>query len=450
MNLSEFSNYIKGKKVTVLGIGKSNVPLISFLLRKGAVITARDKREELGELSDNLTKMGVNLVLGEKYLEDIDGDLVFRTPGIRPDLPQIEKAKENGAVITSEMDLFFELCPCEIFAVTGSDGKTTTTTLVCELLKKAGFTCHLGGNIGKPLIGDIEKIKPHHKVIVELSSFQLFDMTHSPDVAVITNITPNHLDWHKNYNEYIESKRRITAHFGEKNRLVVNLDNELTAEIGNVVRGEKVSISYGKPSDVYCDGKSIYVHGEKWFDTDIIRIVGKHNVYNYMTAIAATLEKISKEQAIAVAEEFEGVVHRIEFVRELDGVRYYNSSIDSSPNRTINTLSVFDNNVVLISGGKDKGIPYDEIGAPICAKVKKLVLIGKTADAIETAVRNAGGENIPEIFRANTYPEAVNIARSNAKKGDVVLLSPASTSFDMFNNFEERGDLFKKLVKDLI
>lgn len=449
MKLSEFSNYIKGKKVTVLGIGKSNVPLISFLAERGAVITARDKRENLAELGETLEKMGVSLVLGENYLEDIEGEIIFRTPGIRPDLPQIEKAKANGSVVTSEMDLFFELCPCEIFAITGSDGKTTTTTLVCEMLKKAGFTCHLGGNIGRPLLGDIEKIQPDHKVIVELSSFQLFDMTHSPDVAVITNITPNHLDWHVDYEEYIDAKRRITEKFGEKNRLVVNLDNELTAKIGNEVPGEKVNISYGKTADVYCDGKSIFVNGEKWFDTEVIRIVGKHNVYNYMTAIAATLGRVSKEQAQAVAEEFEGVQHRIEFVRELDGVKYYNSSIDSSPNRTINTLSVFDKNVVLISGGKDKGIPYDEIGAPICAKVKKLVLIGKTAEVIEAAVKNTPGEK-PEIFRATTYPEAVNLARSNAEKGDVVLLSPASTSFDMFNNFEERGDLFKKLVKDLI
>jgi len=449
MNLSEFSNYIKEKKVTVLGIGKSNVPLINFLAEKGAVITARDKREDLGELGESLEKTGVKLVLGEHYLEDIDGDLVFRTPGIRPDLPQIEKAKQNGSVITSEMDLFFELCPCEIFAITGSDGKTTTTTLVCEMLKKAGFTCHLGGNIGRPLLGDIEKIQPDHKVIVELSSFQLFDMTHSPDVAVITNITPNHLDWHVDYDEYIAAKRRITGKFNSKNRLVVNMDNELTAKIGNEVPGEKVNISYGKKTDVYCDGKSIFVNDEKWFDTDKIRIVGKHNVYNYMAAIAATSGRVTKEQVQAVAEEFEGVQHRIEFVRELDGVKYYNSSIDSSPNRTINTLSVFDKNVVLISGGKDKGIPYDEIGKPICEKVKKLVLIGKTADVIEAAVKNTQGEK-PEIFRAATYPEAVNIARSNAEKGDVVLLSPASTSFDMFNNFEERGDLFKKLVKDLI
>ena len=449
MKLSDYKEYKKGKRVTVLGIGKSNVPLISFLTDMGAVITARDKREELGELGENLKKSGVTLVLGDSYLEGIDADVIFRTPGIRPDYPQIEAAKAKGAVVTSEMDLFFELCPCEIFAVTGSDGKTTTTTLVCEMLKKAGYTCHLGGNIGRPLLGDIEKIQPDHKVIVELSSFQLFDMTHSPDVAVITNITPNHLDWHKGYDEYIDAKRRITAKFDQKSRLVVNLDCDLTAETGKTVPGEKVTVSYGGKADVYCDGKSIIVGGEPWFDISKIRIVGKHNVYNYMTAIAATLGKVTPEQVVAVAEEFEGVQHRIEFVRELDGVKYYNSSIDSSPNRTINTLSVFEKNVVLISGGKDKGIPYDDIGAPICEKVKKLILIGKTADVIEAAVRSAGGTDIPEIFRAQTYPEAVSLARENAACGDVVLLSPASTSFDMFNNFEERGELFKKLVKEL-
>lgn len=447
MNYTEYKSYIKGKNVTVVGLGRSNLPLISLLCSYGANVTACDRREDIGEAAEQLKSLGVTLKLGETYLDNLSADVLFRTPGMRPDLPQLEKLKKNGTVITSEMDLFFELCPCEIFAVTGSDGKTTTTTLICELLKKAGYTCHLGGNIGKPLIGDIEKIQPHHKVIVELSSFQLFDMTHSPHVAVITNVTPNHLDWHKDYNEYINAKKRILASLKKTDRFVANLDNDVTSEIK--VACEKISFSFDKEADIYVKDGGIYVKGKHYLDTERIKIVGRHNVYNYMTAIGATLGYVSPEDVQYVAETFGGVEHRIEFIREKDGVKYYNSSIDSSPNRTKNTLAVFDRNVVLIAGGKDKGIPYDEVGKPICEKAKVLILIGKTSDKIEEAVLKAESPLRPEIIRAKTYPEAVKTAAEKAENGDVVVLSPASTSFDMFNNFEERGNLFKKLVKEL-
>ena len=345
--------------------------------------------------------------------------------------------------------MFFELCPCEIFGVTGSDGKTTTTTLIYKMLKKAGYTCHLGGNIGRPLIGDIEKIKPEDKVIVELSSFQLFDMTHSPKTAVITNISPNHLDWHKNYDEYILAKKNIMRFQKASDRFIVNLDNDVTLRIGDECSAEKLTFSMEKAADISFKNGYIYVSGEKFLDSSLIKIVGKHNIYNYMTAIAATLGYVSRDDVQYVAENFGGVEHRIELVRTLDGVKYYNSSIDSSPNRTKNTLSVFGKNVVLIAGGKDKGIPYDEVGAPICEHVKTLILIGKTSDKIEEAVKNCGAENMPRIFHADTYQNAVKLAREEAESGDVVVLSPASTSFDMFNNFEERGNLFKKLVLEL-
>ena len=448
MNLEEYKNYIKGKKVCVIGLGRSNMPLISLLSRFGADITACDRREDIGEALETLKTLGAKVKLGESYLDGLEADIVFHTPGIRPDLLQLEKLKKSGAKITSEMDLFFELCPCEIFGITGSDGKTTTTTLVCEMLKKAGFTCHLGGNIGRPLIGDIEKIRPEDKVIVELSSFQLFDMTHSPKIAVITNITPNHLDWHKDYNEYIDAKKNIMRYQGKADRFIVNLDNELTSEIGENAAGETISFSMEKKADVCLNKGVICMYGEEILDTERIRIVGRHNVYNYMTAIAACHGYVSKEDINFVAENFNGVEHRIELVRTLGGVKYYNSSIDSSPNRTKNTLAVFDKNVVLIAGGKDKGIPYDEVGKPICDHVKTLILIGKTSDKIEEAVRHSGGD-IPEILRATTYEQAVKLASEKAESGDVVLLSPASTSFDMFNNFEERGNLFKKLVNEL-
>ncbi|MDP4119194.1 MAG: UDP-N-acetylmuramoyl-L-alanine--D-glutamate ligase [Bacillota bacterium] len=449
MEIGEYKQYIKNKKIGVIGLGRSNMPLIELLLGYGAQVVACDRKEDIGTAAEKLLNMGATLHLGEGYLDGLEVEILFRTPGIRPDLPQIEQLKRKGTIITSEMDLFFELCPCEIFGVTGSDGKTTTTTLIYELLQSAGYTCHLGGNIGRPLIGDIEKIKPEDKVVVELSSFQLFDMTHSPKVAVITNITPNHLDWHKNVEEYTDAKKNIMKFQGVGDRLIVNLDNIPTREIGKEAKGEHLQISFNEKADIYCDGEAIYAKGRRVLETADIRIVGKHNVYNYMTAIGATLGYVSDEDIYAVATKFNGVEHRIELVRTLDGVKYYNSSIDSSPNRTKNTLSVFDHNVVLIAGGKDKGIPYDDVGAPIVEKVKVLILTGKTADKIEEAVRMAGGNNIPEIIRAATYKEAVNTAREKAREGDVVLLSPASTSFDMFNNFEERGNLFKKLVCEL-
>ena len=449
MNFEEYKKYIKGKKVGVIGLGRSNMPLISLLLSCGAAVTACDKREDIGGNFENLKAEGVTLKLGENYLEGLNSEIVFHSPGVRPDLPQFEVLRKNGAKITSEMDLFFELCPCEIFGVTGSDGKTTTTTLIYKMLQKAGYTCHLGGNIGRPLIGDIEKIKPEDKVIVELSSFQLFDMTHSPKTAVITNITPNHLDWHKDYDEYISSKKNIMRFQKPGDRFIVNLDNDITRRIGDETSAEKLGFSIDGAADISLKNGIICVKGKKFLDSALIKIVGKHNIYNYMTAIAATLGYVSRDDVKYVAESFGGVEHRIELVRTLDGVKYYNSSIDSSPNRTKNTLSVFGKNVVLIAGGKDKGIPYDEVGAPICEHVKTLILIGKTSDKIEEAVKKYGKSNIPQIFRADTYQNAVGLARENAENGDVVVLSPASTSFDMFNNFEERGNLFKKLVCEL-
>ncbi len=448
MNYSEYKNYIKGKNVAVVGLGRSNMPLIRLLVSYGARVTACDKKTDIGTAAQELEEFGVTLSLGEGYLDCIKPDILFRTPGIRPDIGGIARLKEQGCIITSEMDLFFELCPCEIFAITGSDGKTTTTTLVSKLLEKAGYTCHLGGNIGRPLIGDIEKIKETDKVIVELSSFQLFDMTHSPKVAVITNITPNHLDWHTDYEEYIEAKKQIMKFQGKDSRLVVGFDSLPARKIGEEAVGERLYFSMEQQENISMKDGFICVDGEKVLNTADIRIVGRHNIYNYMAAIGATKDYVSVENIRSVAGEFSGVEHRIELVRTLEGVKYYNSSIDSSPNRTKNTLSVFDGGVVLIAGGKDKGIPYDEVGQPICDKVKTLILIGKTADKIEEAVKNAKGKK-PEIIRAESYPQAVQQAKAHAVSGDVVVLSPASTSFDMFNNFEERGNLFKKLVCEL-
>ena len=449
-----FKKYVKDKNITVVGIGISNLPLIKLLSECGASVTACDKRTEaeLGDTALELTTLGVKLSLGEDYLDNLSGEIIFKTPGMRFDLPQLLKAKENGSIITSEMEVFFEVCPSKIIAVTGSDGKTTTTTLVYKILTESGYTCHLGGNIGTPLLCSADEISPDDICVIELSSFQLHTMTKSANVAVVTNITPNHLDVHKSYEEYIDAKKNIYLYQDKEGVLVVNKENDKSYECSSDAKGIVRVFGYGSDCDVYSDGQSIYAFGKKLLDKKDIRIPGEHNVQNYMTAIAATYPLYKEEAVVSVAKNFGGVPHRIEFVRELDGVRYYNSSIDSSPNRTINTLKVFDK-VILITGGKDKGIPFDELGPYLAQKTKHIVLIGKTGslilESLQKHIEKTGeGKDITTEF-CQSYEEAVQAARKAAKEGDIVLLSNASTSFDMFKNFEERGNLFKEIVNKL-
>ena len=453
--LDEFKYNVAGKNITVIGIGISNLPLIKYLVSLGANVTACDRRsaEDLGENYTELEKLGVKFNLGDGYLNNLLGDMIFKTPGMRYDVPELLKAKENGSIVTSEMEVFFEVCPSHIIAVTGSDGKTTTTTLIHKMMTDAGYKTWLGGNIGNPLLTDTEKMKENDWVILELSSFQLHTMRKSPEIAVITNISPNHLDMHKDYKEYIDAKKNIMLYQNEGDTLIVNADNQVTADIGKSASGAVKYFSRNGMADVYLDGNIIKRGIVEILNIKDIKIPGMHNVENYMAAIAAVSGLVSKDVIVNVAKTFGGVEHRIELVRTLDGVKYYNSSIDSSPNRTINTLRVFPNKVIMIAGGKDKGIPYDEIGPALAEHVKVLILIGATSDKIQEALdaeinKTGYGKDI-EVIRATSYEDAVNTARSKAHDGDVVLLSPASTSFDMFRNFEERGNLFKKIVNEL-
>lgn len=453
--LDEFKYNVAGKNITVIGIGISNLPLIKYLVSLGANVTACDRRsaEDLGENYTELEKLGVKFNLGDGYLNNLSGDMIFKTPGMRYDVPELLKAKENGSIVTSEMEVFFEVCPSHIIAVTGSDGKTTTTTLIHKMMTDAGYKTWLGGNIGNPLLTDTEKMKENDWVILELSSFQLHTMRKSPEIAVITNISPNHLDMHKDYKEYIDAKKNIMLYQNEGDTLIVNADNQVTADIGKSANGAVKYFSRNGMADIYLDGNIIKRGIVEILNIKDIKIPGMHNVENYMAAIAAVSGLVSKEVIVNVAKTFGGVEHRIELVRTLDGVKYYNSSIDSSPNRTINTLRVFPNKVIMIAGGKDKGIPYDEIGPALAEHVKVLILIGATSDKIQEALdaeinKTGNGKDI-EVIRATSYEDAVNTARSKAHDGDVVLLSPASTSFDIFRNFEERGNLFKKIVNEL-
>jgi len=459
--LELFKQRINGKKIAVLGIGISNKPLIKFLVKNGAIVTAFDRKlpEELGDTYNELKELKISFSLGEDYLKNLDHEIIFKTPGMRFDIPELLEAKKRGSVVTSEMEVFFDLCPAEIIGITGSDGKTTTTTLVYLMLQQGGYTCWLGGNIGKPLLDEIENIESTHKVIVELSSFQLQTMRTSPNIAIITNITPNHLDVHKSMEEYIEAKKNIFLHQDPFGKLVVNYDNEITKKFGQEAIGNFMYFSRKSEIDngVFLQDNDIFIKvdgkKQKVISISDIMIPGMHNVENYMAAISAVWGIVNVDAIKAVANSFKGVEHRIEFVREVNGVKFYNSSIDSSPNRTIATLNTFNQKVILIAGGKDKNIPYDELGDVLVQKVKSLILIGQTADKIEKALKDkmkqlAIKNEIP-VYRCSTYKEVVQTAYSNAQAGDIVVLSPASTSFDMFKNFEERGRVFKELVNEL-
>lgn len=456
MDAKAFFNGIKGRRVAFCGIGRSHMPLMKIFMEHGAIVTARDRRsfQELGENGPTLRDMGVELVLGRDYLSNLTEDIIFRTPGMPFHLPELEEARQRGQTVTSEMEVFFRLCPCKIYAVTGSDGKTTTTTILSEFLKAEGKTVHLGGNIGKPLLPEIETIAPDHVVVAELSSFQLISMRQSPDVAVVTNLAPNHLDIHKDMQEYVDAKKNLILHQDGFSRAVLNADNEITAGFTELVRGDCWQFSrIEEPArGVFCDGERILVNGRPLMDVSGIKLPGWHNVENYMAAIAAAFGDVSPENMRKVAGEFGGVEHRMEFVRELSGVKYYNDSIASSPSRTISgTLACYDENLILICGGYDKHIPYEPLGGPICQKVKELILMGTTAPKIEQAVVSCPEyrEGHPIIHHVKDMPEAVALAHNLAAPGDVVSLSPASASFDLYPGFEARGRHFKELVNGL-
>lgn len=447
----EFYNRIKDQTVAVVGVGISNKPLIRLLLQNGAKVRAYDKKtqDKMGDIYDELSKLGVEFVLGEHYLDSVEEDIIFKTPGVRYDEPALLEAKKRGAWITSEMEVFFDICPATIIAITGSDGKTTTTTLVNEFLTADGKKTWLGGNIGKPLLPDCDKISADDYVVVELSSFQLHTMTKSPHIAVITNLSPNHLDYHRGYQEYIDAKTNIFTHQSSDDVVVLNSGNADTIALKDKTVGNVRTFSAYTDADfALVDGKVMY-KGETLLDIADIKIPGMHNVENYMAAMAATVDIVDSSAYEKVAKSFGGVPHRIELVRELDGVKYYNSSIDSSPSRTQNTLKVFGNNVVMIAGGKDKGIPFDAVGNAIKEHVKTLILIGMTSNLIEAAVEKVDKDGKVKIIHATSYEDAVKTAHDSAAAGDVVLLSPASTSFDLFDNFEQRGNLYKELVNKL-
>lgn len=456
MNIKQFFSFINGKKITLCGIGRSHIPLAYMFVEKGASVSMRDKRDltSLGEDGEKLIAAGVKLILGEGYLDDLSEDIIFRTPGMRFYLPEFNAAREAGKIVTSEMEVFFELCPCKTYGITGSDGKTTTASIIAELLKAEGKTVHLGGNIGNPLLPEIEKIKDSDVAVIELSSFQLISMRQSPDIAVLTNIRENHLDVHKDMKEYIDAKRNIFLHQNAFSRTVLYADEELVASYKDEVRGDAIMFSRNHKVEhgAYYENDVIYAFGERVVSKNEITLMGLHNIDNLMAVICAVHGDVSVDTIRRVMKDFAGVEHRMEFVRELDGVKYYNDSIATSPTRTMQgTLAAAEKPIILICGGYDKNLDYTELGDAICDKVKTLVLMGQTAEKIKIATQNAASYNaeFTEIVKVNSMEEAVEAARKHAKSGDIVSLSPASAGFDMYKDFADRARHYKEVVNEL-
>ncbi len=460
---SEFLSEFCGKHIDVLGFGISNRPLVRLLCEAGAIVTVRDQNVGLmlDGSTDEFDEYGVTFILGEFYLDNIDGDYIFRSPGIRPDLPQIKKAVSRGTVLTSEMELFVQKTPAKIFAVTGSDGKTTTTTLTYLLLqreaeKSGKGRVYVGGNIGQPLLSICDEMTEEDMVVLELSSFQLMTMQFSPYRSAITNISPNHLNWHIDMDEYTNAKLKI---FKDADALVTNAENEITSALGakymfSSKRSDHAEIMRKKDGLLFCEqnGYIVAKEGDKTeglLDINKIRIPGRHNIENFMTAIALTYGCVTAKTISEVADAFTGVQHRLELVRD-DGVKYYNSSIDSSPTRTIAALSALSEKPIIICGGRDKHVPFDGLAEVLLKRAKAVVLTGEAADKIHAAINGCADfdPNDLPVYRIDGFEDAVHKACSLAVKGDIVLLSPACTSFDRFKNFEERGNYFRKLVNE--
>ena len=459
--LNEFNDYIRYRKVAIIGLGVSNLPLLDYLYDKKANVTIFDEREYnqvSKEIIEKITNYGFAIYYGKDCLQHLKNfNVIFRSPSCLPTKPELVEEANKGALVTTEVELLMKMCPAKVIGITGSDGKTTTTSLINSILQKAGYKTFLGGNIGTPLFTKLSEMTPEDIVVLELSSFQLMGMEVSPQIAIITNITPNHLNIHKDYQEYIDAKKNIFKYQDENGILVLNYDNEITKECAKEANGKVIFFSnqtkldngYIVDEDVIkeCDDK-VRKH---ILNTDDVILRGNHNYQNIATAIAATASLVDIETAVKAVKEFKPVEHRIEFVEEIDGAKWYNDSASSSPSRTLSGLNAFKENIVLIAGGYDKNLDYTPLAKTIIDKVKALILIGQTAGKIYDAVKEElekENKNL-DIYMCETLEDTISIARKNAESGDVVLFSPASASFDMFKNFADRGNQFKDLVRKL-
>ena len=461
MNIDSFFESIQGKSVAFCGMGITNTPLAEMFLRRGFDVTVCDRRNPSAPWPEieKLRAMGAKVRLGPDYLDGLETDILFRTPGMNWNDPVLAEMRARGVIVTSEMEVFFRVCPARTIGVTGSCGKTTVSTIIARMLETAGKKVWLGGNIGKAMLPDVDKMSPEDWVVCELSSFQLISMRESPEIALVTNISPNHLNTHQGMPEYIGAKSNIFMHQSAFDRVVLNGDCMISSVLDGKQRGQLMTFSRtSKPArGAYADeAGDIWLVGREGerriMNVRDIRVPGMHNVENFLAAICVTEGLVSDTDIVSAAHLFCGVSNCAEFVRCVDGVCYYNDSIATTPDRTIRgMLSLFDRRIILIAGGHDKKLPFDQLGKAICRKVSTLILMGSTADAIEHAVRECGSYDPDEtrILRAADMAEAVALARGSAQDGDIVALSPACSSFDMFRSFEERGACFRQLVSRL-
>lgn len=459
--LKEFNEYIRFRKVAVIGLGVSNLPLLDYLYEKKAQVTVFDDRtiDEISkDIIEKITTYGFEFSFGKNCLENLKGfNIIFRSPSCLPTKPELQEEANRGAIVTTEVEMLMEMCPCKIIGVTGSDGKTTTTSMINSILQKAGFNTFLGGNIGTPLFTRLPEIKPDDIVVLELSSFQLMNMHVSPDIAVITNITPNHLNIHKDYEEYIEAKKNIFKYQDENGILILNYDNDITRSCYKEAKGKVVFFSSKEKLDngFIVDEDIIKECQDKVrkhiLNTDEVILRGNHNFQNIATAISATKTLVDTDVAVQAIKEFKPVEHRIEFIREINDVKWYNDSASSSPTRTLSGINAFKENIILIAGGYDKNLDYEPLAKPILDKVSTLILIGQTAEKIFDAVKSEAERHNKkiDIYMCDSLEQTIDIAKKSSKKGDVVLFSPASASFDMFKNFADRGEKFKDLVNNI-
>lgn len=459
--LEEFNNFVKNKKVAIIGLGVSNIPLLDYfheLNSKISVFDNREKEELDSTIINKIYNYGITYYGGKNNLENLNGfDIIFRSPSVMPYREELKKEADRGAIITTEIEMVLKLTPSKTIGITGTEGKTTTTSIIYEIIKKAGYNCFLGGNIGKPIFTLVKDMTPDDVIILEMSSFQLTNMDVSPDISVVTNIFPDHLNVHSSYEEYREQKKNIFKYQSEKGITVLNYDNEFTRQFAKETNGKVIFFSskekledgyiYDTSDETikYCED-GVRRHLIKKGD---IKLRGIHNYENICAALAATKTLVDIDTAVETIKNFKGVEHRLEFVRELNNVKWYNDSIGTSPASTIAGLNAFNEDIILLAGGSDKGLDYKEVGEAIAKKVRTLILTGPTATKIEEATRNAVNGDKVEICFVENLEEAVKLANKKARKGDIVLLSPASASFDAFKNFEDRGNKFKEFTNAL-
>ncbi len=453
-----------GKRVTIVGLGKGRTTrgLAEFLLRHGATITvtAREAAAQLGEGIERMGDLPVELRLGVADHEALTGaDYVFLIPGIPPTVSTVVRAESFGIPVLTEIGLFFQLCPAQIVGVTGTKGKTTTTTLVGEILSRGDRPVVVGGNIGEPVIHRLHELTPRHWVVLELSSFQLETLPRSPHVAVVTNVGSDHLDWHGSQDAYVRAKRSIVAWQRRDDWAVLNLDDPTAVAMHTGCDGLLFPFSLAQRlrRGAFVDAGEIVVARDGSRTTILretdLRIPGRHNVANALAAAAVGVLGGIPTEAIADAlRSFEGVPHRQEPVGEIAGVLYVNNSQGTTPEATITAIETYERPALVILGGVGKGADFRHMAEVVQRRARGAVLIGEAADDIARALAGAaharGGEPLA-IARALSLREAVETARGLARPGDVVLLSPACASFDMFRDMSDRGDQFRALVKGM-